>query len=105
MAMNLVSGLGFVCYICSFLLFTKIVIMFDLSYILPICTGVSQVLILIASYYVFNEKISLYGIVGASLIIIGLVIMNIKIDNKDTLNGSNNSAKTIHEINTYVEKS
>lgn len=102
MAMNLVSGVGFICYICSFLLFTKIVVMFDLSYILPICTGISQVLILIASYYVFKEKISVYGIVGASLIIIGLVIMNIKVDNKDKLKSVNSNI--VQEINSYTEK-
>ncbi len=82
MAMNLLSGVGFVCYICSFLLFTRIVVMFDLSYIFPICTGIVQVVTLIASYYVFKEKISMYGILGASLIIIGLIIMNLKFDNK-----------------------
>ncbi|MCX8075005.1 MAG: hypothetical protein N2749_05415 [Clostridia bacterium] len=86
MDMSLVSGLGFICYIASFLLFTRIVIMFDLSYIFPICAGVVQVATLIASYYVFKEKISMYGILGASLIIIGIIIMNIKVNNtvKDT---------------------
>ena len=78
LGMNLISLAGFVCYICSFLLFTRIVVMFDLSYIMPICTGIVQTLTLIASYFVFKEQISKQGIIGAILVIFGIVIMNIK---------------------------
>ena len=73
-----ISLLGFMCYICSFLLFTKIVVMFDLSYIMPICTGIVQVLTLVASKLVFKETISTYGIIGAILVIIGIIVMNWK---------------------------
>jgi multidrug transporter EmrE-like cation transporter len=106
MAMNLVSGLGFICYIGSFLLFTRIVVIFDLSYIFPICTGVVQVITLIASYYVFKENISVYGIIGASLIIIGVIIMNIKFDNKDNTNAMNNISKTniVQEFTSTAKK-
>ena len=74
-----ISLLGFICYIGSFLLYTRIVIMFDLSYITPICTGVIQVLTLVASKLVFKENITTYGMIGASLVIIGIVVMNIKV--------------------------
>lgn len=77
-SMSLVSVLGFVCYIISFLLFTKIVIIFDLSYIYPITAGIVQVITLIASYYIFKENISLYGVIGAVLVIVGIIVMNIK---------------------------
>lgn len=78
LGMNLISLAGFICYICSFLLFTRIVVMFDLSYIMPICTGIVQVITLIASYFVFKEQISKQGIIGAALVIIGIVVMNLK---------------------------
>lgn len=74
---NWISLIGFVCYLCSFLLFTKIVIMFDLSYIMPICTGIVQILTLIASKVVFKETITTHGIIGASIVIIGIIIMNL----------------------------
>ncbi len=74
---SFISGIGLVCYIISFLLFTRLVIMFDLSYIFPICTGIVQILSLIASKFVFNENLTALSIVGASLIIIGIVVMNI----------------------------
>lgn len=73
-----ISLLGFVCYIGSFFIYTRMVIMFDLSYITPLCTGIVQILTLIASRIVFKENITIQGIVGASIIIIGLLIMNWK---------------------------
>ena len=101
-AMNWISAIGFVFYICSFLLFTRIVIIFDLSYIFPLCTGIVQIATLIISYYVFKENISLYGIIGASLIIVGIIIMNIKVDNKNVAQKENNTLKT--EVVTNIKK-
>ena len=78
LGMSLVSLLGLICYICSFLIYTRIVVMFDLSYIMPICVGIIQIAILVASYLVLKEEISKQGIIGASLIIIGIIVMNLK---------------------------
>ena len=77
-SINGISAMGFVCYICSFLLFTRLVIMFDLSYIMPLSTGIVQILTLIASKVVFKENISTQGIIGACIIIAGIIIMNYK---------------------------
>ena len=76
--MSIVSGIGFVCYLCSFLLFTRVVVMFDLSYIYPIVTGIVQILTLIASAVVFKEHMTVQSVVGAIIIIIGIIIMNFK---------------------------
>ena len=78
LSMSPISALGFVCYLCSFLLFTKIVVMFDLSYIMPIVTGVIQILTLVRAKFVFKEKISKLSIIGASLVIVGILLMNLK---------------------------
>lgn len=75
---SLVSLMGFVCYICSFLLFTRIVIMFDLSYIIPICAAITQVLALIAAKIIFKEELSTTSLIGVIVIIIGIVLLNIK---------------------------
>jgi|GEM_PF-452224 len=101
MSMDIVSGIGFLCYICSFLLFTRIVVMFDLSYIFPICTGIVQIATLIAAYFVFKENISLQGLIGASLIIVGIIIMNVKFKNVDD---SKLNANLNVKINTNIEK-
>ena len=74
---NLISALGFICYLVSFLLYTKIIVMFDLSYITPICTGIVQILILVASKLVFKENFTTTSVVGAAIIIIGVIIMNL----------------------------
>ena len=60
---NLISALGFICYIGSFFIFTKLVLMFNLSYIMPICTGIVQIISLGASYMVFKEQITKQGII------------------------------------------
>lgn len=78
LAMNMISALGFVCYIGSFLLFTRIVIMFDVSYIFPICTGIVQVIALIGCALVLKEKITIESIIGTALIIGGILVMNFK---------------------------
>lgn len=77
-SINAISFLGLVCYILSFLFFTNIVVKFDLSYIVPLTSGVVQVLTLVSGFIIFNENISIKGIIGSFLIIVGIVIMNIK---------------------------
>lgn len=77
-SINVISLLGLVCYILSFLVFTSIVVKFDLSYIVPLTSGVVQVLTLISGFIIFKENISIKGIIGAVLIITGIVIMNVK---------------------------
>ncbi|HOZ54942.1 MAG TPA: hypothetical protein PK993_02710 [Clostridia bacterium] len=72
-----ISLIGFICYVLSFLIYTRVITMFDLSYITPIVTGIVQISILIASFFIFKEQINKYGIIGASLIIIGVIVMNI----------------------------
>lgn len=77
--MNFISLIGFISYILSFLLFTNIVVKFDLSYIMPITSGLIQVLTLLSGFFIFNEIISTKGIIGASLVICGIIVMNIKV--------------------------
>ena len=79
---SFISGIGLLCYIISFVLFTRIVIMFDLSYIYPITTGIVQILSLIASKLVFKENITIQALVGACLVIVGIVVMNMPSFNK-----------------------
>ena len=76
---SIISAIGLLCYICSFLLYTRIVVMFDLSYIVPICTGIVQILTLVAAAIVFKEQFHWNNLLGASAVIIGLILMNIKL--------------------------
>lgn len=78
-SMNLVSAIGWICYLGSFLLFTRIVVIFDLSYIMPLVTGIIQVLTLVFAKIVFKENLNIKAIIGAAFVIIGIFVMNFNI--------------------------
>lgn len=78
MSMSFISILGYVLYLISFLLWTKILTMFDLSYIVPIVTGISQIIILLIAFLLFHENISIMGFIGIVVTICGVICMNIK---------------------------
>lgn len=80
--MSIVSAIGFICYIASFLLYTKIISLFDLSYIYPICASIVQILTLFVAAFLLKEKLTLQGIIGTIIIIIGIVVMNLKFTTK-----------------------
>ena len=78
-SMQLKVMLGFISYVGSFLIYTFYIIKkFDLSYIYPIITGITQVLVVIAGILLFKEKLSIYGIIGIILIILGVIFLNLK---------------------------
>lgn len=78
-AMGIKAIIGFLCYIASFLIYTfYIVRKFDLSYIFPIITGITQVLVILSSVFILKEQINIYGIIGIILIIAGIFFLNIK---------------------------
>ena len=77
-SISLISLAGFVCYILSFLLFMKIVLMFKLSFIFPISAGAVQILTLLAAIFILQEEVSLHGIIGICIVIVGIVVMNIR---------------------------
>lgn len=78
-SMSLVSILGLICYVGSFLIFTFVIVKrFNLTYIMPIVTGISQVLVILAGLLIFKEHIGNGGIVGIILVILGVILLNIK---------------------------
>ena len=78
-SMQLKVMLGFIAYVGSFLIYTFYIIKkFDLSYIYPIITGITQVLVVIAGILIFKEKLNIYGIIGIILIILGVIALNVK---------------------------
>lgn len=72
------SFIGLMCYGCSFLLYISVISQFDLGFIIPIVGGIANILILVSSVTILNETLGLNSIIGAALIIVGIVIMNIK---------------------------
>ncbi|SMG46690.1 Multidrug transporter EmrE [Paenibacillus aquistagni] len=52
----------------------------DLSVAYPL-TAINNLLILIFSYFIFNEQVSLSNIIGVSIIMIGIVVQSRKSEN------------------------
>ncbi len=66
---------GFVLYVISFLLWQKLLISFDLSYIVPITSGIIQILVLLAAYFIFNETITIQNVIGVLTVIVGIILI------------------------------
>lgn len=75
--MGFITFFGFVCYLCSFLLWQKLLVTFDLTYIVPITTGICQVIILLIGTLAFKEQINITSIIGIILVIIGIVLITV----------------------------
>ena len=76
MTLNLYIILGLIFYVISFLLWTVLLKGNKLSYIVPLTTGLSQVLILISSAMVFNERLTAVKIIAVAIIIFGVILLN-----------------------------
>lgn len=50
----------------------------DINYVIPIVRGGSQIMVLIIGYFIYNEIITKYTILGISMIISGLFLFNRK---------------------------
>ena len=73
--MRYMTLVGFCCYVISFLLWQKLLVTYDLSYIVPLTTGISQIIILIVRAIGFHEKINWMSIVGVLAIGIGVALI------------------------------
>lgn len=67
---------GFLCYICSFLLWQRLLIMFDLSSIVPITTAIVQVIVVLIGVLIFKEQMNLVNVIGLILVVVGVILMS-----------------------------
>ena len=75
LSMGWMTFVGFCFYLISFLLWQKLLVKYDLTIMVPIVTGIVQIVILILGYIVFKESFNIYSLIGALFIIVGIVIM------------------------------
>lgn len=76
--LSVMSILGLLCYLCSFLIYMFILPMFDLTYIMPLMSAFSSISIYVLSILVLNESVTAFGILGMIVIVIGVLMINIK---------------------------
>lgn len=76
--MSFLSIIGLLCYLCSFLMYMFLISQFDISYIIPVTTGIVQVATFILAILIFKECVTVPKVIATALILIGVVLMNIK---------------------------
>lgn len=69
---------GLILYIGSFLIWTKLVTMYDLSYFVPLAAAITQVVVLILAVVFFKESITLLQFIGILFAVTGIILMNWK---------------------------
>ena len=74
-SMNWQTLLGFFLYLISFLLWQRLIVKYDLSIMVPIVTGIVQVLVLVIGHFIFKDSLNIVQGIGALLIITGIIIM------------------------------
>jgi drug/metabolite transporter (DMT)-like permease len=78
MTMNLKLVVGLCLYVVSFLMYTIVLAIFDLSKISPMAGGIVMLVSVIFGVLILKEKLTLQNIIGIALVIAGVVIMNLK---------------------------
>ena len=77
MNISLITLLGMMCYLISFVLWMIIIGKSEVSYIVPLGVACTNVAVLLSSYFILNETISLNTVIGAALIIIGVIVLSL----------------------------
>ncbi len=75
---NFYTVLGVVLFGVSFITYTYLISKFDLGYIIPVAAAFTYILIFTSSYFIFKEAFPLTKIIGITLIVAGLVFLNLK---------------------------
>lgn len=79
LSMGWKTFVGFLFYLVSFILWQRLLVKYDLSVMVPIVTGIVQIIILIIGYTVFKESFNIVSLVGALLIIVGIIVLAISV--------------------------
>lgn len=74
---SLISILGLLCYLFSFIMYMIILPKFNISYIMPVTSAISYISVFVLSALVLKETIHTNGIIGSIIILLGIIIMNL----------------------------
>ena len=72
-----VAGLGL--YLVSFILWMRLVQTNDISWFFPLAAGAIQVLMITGAIVFFKEPVEAMRLIGAAIVICGIIVMNIKV--------------------------
>lgn len=74
--LNLMTFCGIFLFGISFTLYTYLISKYDLGYIIPLLTALVYILIFIASYFFFQEAITMGKIFGVVFILGGITLLS-----------------------------
>lgn len=77
LSINYLTLIGVICYVFSFFMWLVILKESKISYILPLATGMVNILIVVLSFVFLNETLSIEKIISIGLIILGIILLNI----------------------------
>ena len=75
---SLISIIGLLCYVCSFLMYMFLISKFDMTYIVPVTTGITYILTFILAVLIFKESVTVNKVIGSVLILAGVLVINMK---------------------------
>lgn len=75
-SIGLLTIIGMVCYVGSFLIFMGIIQRNALSFIYPILNGTVTILTFIAGIIIFGESLSYQKVLGLLIIVAGIFLIN-----------------------------
>jgi small multidrug resistance pump len=75
---TIIAGIGFILYFCSFIMWTKLLTKFDLSFLVPLTGGICNTALVVLGVLLFHEKLNVYQIIGIAAVIIGVSLLSIK---------------------------
>lgn len=76
--LTLYTVTGVILYGLSFLVYTYLLSKYDLGYIIPLTTALVYIVIFTASFIIFKESFTLVKVLGITLILAGLAMLNVK---------------------------
>jgi drug/metabolite transporter (DMT)-like permease len=75
--LNVYSLAGLALYGLSFILYVYLISKFELGYIIPLAAAFVYIIVFIASAIVFKEAFTVTKVLGITLILSGLVLLNL----------------------------
>ena len=74
---NALTVIGVLLFGMSFALYTYLLSIYDLGYIVPVTTAFVYVIIFTASYFIFSESFTVMKVIAIMLILSGVILINL----------------------------
>ena len=77
LSVSYIIVIGFMCYVTSFIMYIGLLKKYPLVFIQPFTIGIVFLLTILAGVFILKETINIWQIVGAALVIAGVLLVSI----------------------------